>query len=148
MCDHGFWDDEQNVLQFMRWAEEQLGITDLDEWNYISRAAFIQLGGKTLLEKFRSLTQLLSQVYPGPCSIFTAVFTELFCSQLFYSQLSHSLFTAILFTIHSYLFTLCSQLFIHSLLTDRTWNKQKEIWPLQKKTQRTLLSAVRRAVVK
>ena len=65
----GYWNDTQNVLQFLKEIQQQLDIHTMDDWNSISHKHIRSSGGTTLLKK-HSMYELKCMACPEGKSIF------------------------------------------------------------------------------
>jgi hypothetical protein len=61
---NGFWNNEENVIQFVQWATNERGIQHWEGWYNISEYNIMEMGGATLLKKYGSLPNLMRFVYP------------------------------------------------------------------------------------
>jgi hypothetical protein len=57
-----FWKEWDNVVRFVKWVEEKLGIKSPDEWAYITTREICRLGGWTLLKSY-SIEEIINKVY-------------------------------------------------------------------------------------
>lgn len=53
-----------NVRDFVEWAAVKLEVKELSDWHGVTMAQFIQVGGGSLLSKYKSLSHLLVKLYP------------------------------------------------------------------------------------
>jgi len=60
----GYWDKKENVLEFLEWAADKLGITKKEQWLNVTRKHIIELGGNTLLDKYGGVQKLVTTFYP------------------------------------------------------------------------------------
>lgn len=60
----GYWNKQENVMKYLKWFQEQYGISKLSDWNTVSAEQIVNTGGKGLLSKYGGLSGLLSSVYP------------------------------------------------------------------------------------
>lgn len=59
----GYWKDSTNAVTFLHWMGDRLGITNLEDWYYVTHKTFHLWGAAGLL-KGRSPMHLLKKVYP------------------------------------------------------------------------------------
>jgi hypothetical protein len=59
-----YWDDQNNLVQYVKWLEGKVGITDKDQWLHVGVRAFVQHRGHWILMKYRGLLPLLRKIYP------------------------------------------------------------------------------------
>jgi hypothetical protein len=60
----GFWKDSKNTDEYMSWMQDQLGITDLKDWNDVTNSQFRALKGGTLVQRNRGILSFLSKRFP------------------------------------------------------------------------------------
>jgi hypothetical protein len=62
----GFWDDRDNRVAYMHWLGQQLGYSKPEDWYGISRKAFEQHHGASLLGRYYStILNAVSDFYPN-----------------------------------------------------------------------------------
>lgn len=59
----GFWKNHYNVMQYVKWLEEQLGIQKPEDWYKVARFE-IESMGRTLLLREQGLRRVLQTCYP------------------------------------------------------------------------------------
>ena len=59
----GYWDDEQNVLQFLSKLQKELNLNSMKDWNSINQKQIKLFGGSSILKKY-SLFDLKCMAYP------------------------------------------------------------------------------------
>jgi len=59
-----FWDNKQNILRYMKWVSDEIGVVSMRDWYSLSNKQFIHLGGSRLLMKYGGLIPLLSHLFP------------------------------------------------------------------------------------
>jgi hypothetical protein len=60
----GFWNNDENVKEYLEWAAHQLHIKKLDEWHSVSSAQFCKIRGFSLITKYGGIIPLLRKFYP------------------------------------------------------------------------------------
>jgi hypothetical protein len=60
----GYWSDKENQKNFMDWLGKELGFEDMDDWYNISLKDLEESGARRLLDKYNSLFNLVSSIYP------------------------------------------------------------------------------------
>ena len=55
------WNDEKNIVAYLTWLSEQLGIVQKDDWKHVST----QQINPSLLQKFGGIQNLISTYFPG-----------------------------------------------------------------------------------
>jgi hypothetical protein len=61
----GYWDDNENVSEFIQHVIGELKIDSLDQWYSVDMTAFGKLGGTSLLLKYDgSPFKMLRSIYP------------------------------------------------------------------------------------
>lgn len=61
----GFWKSRDNERKFLDDLGAKLGIKNWKGWGVVTNQRFIELDGKTLINKYGSLYQALVNVYSG-----------------------------------------------------------------------------------
>jgi len=62
---NGFWADKENCKRYMKWVEDELGITKLSQWYVYDRNILYKYHGGGILAKYQSsLKNILLDVYP------------------------------------------------------------------------------------
>lgn len=64
MVSKGFWDDKENVFEFMEYCRKELKVSMMEQWYNIGIESMYKLGGLSLLRKYGGLIPLLREVYP------------------------------------------------------------------------------------
>ena len=59
------WSSIDNQKLFLKYVATTLKITKVEEWKKVSDSQFIELGGKTLLSKHKTISKCLSTLYPN-----------------------------------------------------------------------------------
>jgi len=59
-----YWSNEENHKDFMDWLGKELNFKKMDDWYNISQKAIGENGGGSLLNKYNSLFNLVSSIYP------------------------------------------------------------------------------------
>ena len=49
---HGYWEDEENIQDFLSTLQEKLNLHTFEEWNKLTSKIIVENGGKTLLNKY------------------------------------------------------------------------------------------------
>ena len=62
---NGYWNNEQNVIQFLEEVRKELGIKVMEDWYSISAQHLIKLGGTTILSNHGGFFPLLTRFYPN-----------------------------------------------------------------------------------
>eukprot|EP01114_Cavostelium_apophysatum_P007788 TRINITY_DN1996_c0_g2_i2.p1 TRINITY_DN1996_c0_g2~~TRINITY_DN1996_c0_g2_i2.p1 ORF type:complete len:562 (-),score=122.96 TRINITY_DN1996_c0_g2_i2:5-1690(-) len=60
----GYWNDEENIKEFLGWAFKQLKLEKMDDWLNVTVQDFAAIGGITLINKYGGLKALLSKIFP------------------------------------------------------------------------------------
>ena len=60
----GYWDNEENVKEYLSWLGYQIGISRLDDWKYVTSKTLALLGGDVVTAKHGGLLCLLSKLFP------------------------------------------------------------------------------------
>jgi hypothetical protein len=60
----GYWDDRQNVIEYIKWLEAQLHITTATDWQQITTRDIKALKGQQLVTTKGGLPAILQLVYP------------------------------------------------------------------------------------
>lgn len=58
-----YWDNEQNVLAYIRWFSEKFHINCLDDWEKVSNEQ-LHLTAGSLLVKYGSIPNILAKAFP------------------------------------------------------------------------------------
>eukprot|EP01114_Cavostelium_apophysatum_P021582 TRINITY_DN7577_c0_g1_i1.p1 TRINITY_DN7577_c0_g1~~TRINITY_DN7577_c0_g1_i1.p1 ORF type:complete len:631 (-),score=127.68 TRINITY_DN7577_c0_g1_i1:279-2171(-) len=61
---NNFWQDENNVREYLRWLTVELDITAPEDWYQVSYQQLLALGCKQILDSYGGLTPLLTAFYP------------------------------------------------------------------------------------
>jgi hypothetical protein len=60
-----YWDDENNVLEYLQWLAVQLKIKNLDDWYEASYNTFKEYHGITVLTRYGGFLKLLTKFFPN-----------------------------------------------------------------------------------
>lgn len=60
----GLWENEENVLQYLQWAGERLGVKSPQDWLNVSPKRLVELDGTSLLTKYGGMLGLLRKFFP------------------------------------------------------------------------------------
>jgi hypothetical protein len=83
-----FWNKYGNVLAYMEWVADKLGITDMEDWKNVSVEQLSVLHGGGLVKKMGGITELLEYCFPSISFIhsfihsFIRSFIKLFFNEL------------------------------------------------------------------
>eukprot|EP01114_Cavostelium_apophysatum_P021826 TRINITY_DN7718_c0_g1_i1.p1 TRINITY_DN7718_c0_g1~~TRINITY_DN7718_c0_g1_i1.p1 ORF type:complete len:570 (+),score=80.59 TRINITY_DN7718_c0_g1_i1:26-1735(+) len=60
----GFWENRDNVRDYMDWLYKELELRSLDDWFAIPKEKLVALGASTVLSRYKGLLALLQSLYP------------------------------------------------------------------------------------
>ena len=66
----GYWENSENIIQFLKQVQEKLNLKTIEQWNTITSNQIKSLGGGTLLNK-HSIFELKCMAYPEGQSFYT-----------------------------------------------------------------------------
>lgn len=61
---NGFWDDRNNIIEFLSTVKQKFNLETIDDWNRISKKQICDAGGSGLLSKYNSIFDILCIAYP------------------------------------------------------------------------------------